>query len=116
MAELEKIKRVVAKRIPGAPHETLLVLDATTGQNAIQQALEFSKILDVTGLFLTKLDGTAKGGAVIGIRDQVAIPVKFIGVGEKPEDVEDFDAAAFVRGLVGREESLEPPAGRASER
>jgi fused signal recognition particle receptor len=99
MKELEKIKRVIQKRIPGAPHETILVLDATTGQNAINQALEFGRILDLSGLFLTKLDGTAKGGAVIGIRDQVRIPIKFIGVGEKPEDIEDFDADAFVEGL-----------------
>ncbi|MSR74754.1 MAG: signal recognition particle-docking protein FtsY [Planctomycetes bacterium] len=109
MAELEKIKRVVSKRIPGAPHETILVLDATTGQNAIQQALEFGRILDITGLFLTKLDGTAKGGAVIALRDQVRIPVKFIGVGEKPEDVEDFDAAAFVDGIFGEEAAAPAP-------
>lgn len=99
MSELEKIKRVIDKRIPGAPHETILVLDATTGQNAINQAAEFGKILDITGLFLTKLDGTAKGGAIIGIRDQVKIPIKFIGVGEKPENIEEFDAEAFVKGL-----------------
>jgi len=99
MNELEKMKRVISKRIPGAPHETLLVLDATTGQNAINQAVEFGKILDISGLFLTKLDGTAKGGAIIGIRDQVKIPIKFIGVGEKPEDVLEFDAEAFVKGL-----------------
>ncbi len=104
MKELEKIKRVIEKRIPGAPHEVILVLDATCGQNAITQAQEFGKILPVTGLFLTKLDGTAKGGAVIGIRDQVKVPVKFIGLGEKPEDIEDFDAEAFVEGLFGSEE------------
>ena len=107
MKELEKIKRVIKKRIPDAPHETLLVLDATTGQNAITQAQEFGKILEVTGIFLTKLDGTAKGGAVIGIRDQVGIPVKFIGVGEKMEDIEDFDPDAFVDAL------FEQPAGSA---
>lgn len=105
MKELDKIKRVIEKRIPSAPHETILVLDATTGQNAISQALEFGKILNVTGLFLTKLDGTAKGGAVIGIRDQVKIPIKFIGVGEKPEDIEDFDADAFVAGLFEIDEA-----------
>ena len=105
MKELEKIKRVIKKRIPDAPHETLLVLDATTGQNAISQAQEFGKILEITGIFLTKLDGTAKGGAVIGIRDQVGIPIKFIGVGEKMQDIEDFDPDAFVDAL------FEQPAG-----
>jgi fused signal recognition particle receptor len=105
MKELEKIKRVVKKRIPDAPHETLLVLDGTTGQNAITQALEFGKILEITGIFLTKLDGTAKGGAVIGIRDQVGIPIKFIGVGEQVQDIEDFDPDAFVDAL------FEQPAG-----
>jgi fused signal recognition particle receptor len=101
MKELEKIKRVIQKRIPEAPHETILILDSTNGQNAIQQALEFGRVVPITGLFLTKLDGTAKGGAVIGIRDQVKIPIKFIGVGEGFEDIEDFDAAAFVDGLFG---------------
>ncbi len=109
MAELDKIKRVVAKRIPGAPHETILVLDATTGQNAIQQAIEFGRILDITGLFLTKLDGTAKGGAVIGIRDQVRVPVKFIGVGETHEDIEDFDADAFVEAIFAEEGAAPAP-------
>lgn len=99
MKELEKIRRVIGKRIPGAPHEVLLVLDGTTGQNAIQQAEQFRKLIDVTGLFVTKLDGTAKGGAIIGIRDQVGIPIKFIGVGEKPSDIEAFDAEAFVDAL-----------------
>jgi fused signal recognition particle receptor len=106
MKELEKIKRVIKKRVPDAPHETLLVLDATTGQNAITQALEFGKILEITGIFLTKLDGTAKGGAVIGIRDQVGIPIKFIGVGEKMQDIEDFDPDAFVDALF--EQPSEP--------
>jgi fused signal recognition particle receptor len=99
MKELEKIVRVLRKRIPDAPHETLLVLDGTTGQNAVQQAQEFAKILPITGLVVTKLDGTAKGGALIGIRDQVRVPVKFVGVGEKAEDLIDFDAAAFVETL-----------------
>jgi len=105
MKELEKIKRVIAKKLPEAPHETLLILDATTGLNAVNQALEFGKILDITGLFLTKLDGTAKGGAVIGIRDQVRIPIKFIGVGEGIENIEPFDADAFVEGLFALEGS-----------
>jgi fused signal recognition particle receptor len=99
MAELEKIKRTIAKKIEGAPHEVILILDATNGQNAIAQAQEFKRSIDVTGLFLTKLDGTAKGGAVIGIRDQIDVPVKFIGVGEKPEDIEKFDADSFVDAL-----------------
>jgi len=105
MEELDKIKRVISKKIPDAPHETILVLDANTGQNAISQALEFGKVLNVTGLFLTKLDGTAKGGAIIGIRDQVAVPIRFIGVGEKQEDVEDFDAEAYVEGLFEIEDA-----------
>ena len=111
MQELEKIKRVIAKKIPGAPHETLLILDGTVGQNAIHQAREFGRVLDITGLFLTKLDGTAKGGAVIGIRHQVKVPVKFIGVGEKPEDIEAFDAEAFVNGLFAIEGEEQNPAG-----
>ena len=104
MQELDKIKRVITKKIPDAPHETILVLDANTGQNAINQAAEFSKVLDITGLFLTKLDGTAKGGAIIGIRDQVAIPILFIGVGEQQDHIEDFDAEAYVEGLFELED------------
>jgi len=99
MRELEKIRRVLAKRIPGAPHETLLVLDATTGQNAVQQARRFHDAAPVTGIFLAKLDGTARGGAVLSIRDELDLPVKFVGVGEKQTDIEPFDAAAFVEAL-----------------
>jgi fused signal recognition particle receptor len=99
MRELEKIRRVLGKRIPGAPHETLLVLDATTGQNAVQQARRFHEAAPVTGIFLAKLDGTARGGAVLSIRDELALPVKFVGVGEQPTDIEPFDAAAFVEAL-----------------
>jgi fused signal recognition particle receptor len=99
MEELSKIRRVVAKAVPGAPHEVLLVVDATTGQNAIRQAELFHKTAQVTGLFVSKLDGTAKGGSVIGIRDVVGVPVKFIGVGEQIEDIEPFDATAFAAGL-----------------
>ena len=99
MRELGKIRRVVEKKIPGAPHEVLLVLDATTGQNAISQAQTFSAAVGVTGLFLAKLDGTAKGGIVVAIRDQVNLPVKFIGIGEKPEDIEPFDPETFVEAL-----------------
>ncbi|MAG57579.1 MAG: signal recognition particle-docking protein FtsY [Planctomycetes bacterium] len=108
MQELDKIKRVITKKIPDAPHETILVLDANTGQNAINQALEFGKVLEITGLFLTKLDGTAKGGAIIGIRDQVRVPIRYIGVGETPQDIEDFDADAFVEGLFELEDATAP--------
>ncbi|MFI5401574.1 MAG: signal recognition particle-docking protein FtsY [Planctomycetota bacterium] len=96
MRELEKIRRVLGKRIPAAPHETLLVLDATTGQNAIQQARRFHEATPVTGIILAKLDGTARGGAVLSIKDELDLPVKFVGVGEKITDIEPFDAAAFV--------------------
>jgi len=96
MRQLSKIRDVAAKKIEGAPHEVLLVLDATSGQNALRQAEEFTRAVDVTGVFLSKLDGTARGGAVVAIREQTDIPVKFIGVGETVEDVEPFDPAAFV--------------------
>ncbi len=99
MRELVKIRDVVAKRIEGAPHEVLLVLDATTGQNAINQAKHFSRAIGVTGLILAKLDGTAKGGVVLAIRDQLKIPVKFIGLGETPQDIESFDPPRFVEAL-----------------
>jgi fused signal recognition particle receptor len=99
MRELTKIERVVEKKIPGAPHEVLLVLDSTIGQNAINQAKMFSEHVKVTGLFLAKLDGSAKGGIVIGIRDQLDVPVKFVGLGETLEDIEPFDPEAFVEAL-----------------
>jgi fused signal recognition particle receptor len=99
MRELTKIRDVVAKRIEGAPHEVLLVLDATTGQNAILQAKNFAQAIQVTGIILAKLDGSAKGGVVISIRDQLNIPVKFIGLGETPQDVETFDPQRFVDAL-----------------
>ncbi len=101
MRQLTKIRDVVAKRIPGAPHEVLLVLDATAGQNAIKQAQAFKEATDVTGIFLAKLDGTAKGGIVIAIRDALDVPVKLVGVGETPEDVEPFDPDAFVEAMFG---------------
>jgi fused signal recognition particle receptor len=104
MRELTKIRDVVAKRIPGAPHEVLLVLDATTGQNAIQQAKHFGAAIGVTGIFLAKLDGTAKGGVVISIHDQLNIPVKFVGLGETPEDIETFDPQRFVAALFGEKQ------------
>ena len=99
MRELGKIRRVVQKKIEGAPHEVLLVLDATTGQNAISQAQTFGEVIQVSGLFLAKLDGTAKGGIVVAIRDQVKLPVKFIGIGEQPEDIEPFEPESFVEAL-----------------
>ena len=99
MEELSKIRRVIQKVIPDAPHETLLVLDGTTGQNAIEQAKHFSAATDVSALAITKLDGTAKGGIVLAIANQFKIPVKFIGVGEKAEDLIVFDKHAFVEGL-----------------
>ncbi len=101
MEELGKIRRVIQRRIPSAPHEVILVLDATTGQNAIKQAQLFNEAIDVTGLFLAKLDGTAKGGIVVAIKNEIDIPVKFIGVGEQPEDIEPFDADKFVEAMIG---------------
>ncbi len=99
MDELGKIKRVMGKVVEGAPHEVLLVLDASTGQNALQQARAFSEVVDVTGLALTKLDGTAKGGIVIGISHEMSVPVKYIGVGEKIEDLQVFERGQFVTAL-----------------
>jgi fused signal recognition particle receptor len=103
MEELGKIKRVMGKVTDGAPHEILLVLDASTGQNAMQQAKAFTEVVDVTGLVLTKLDGTAKGGIVIGISNELSVPVKYIGVGEKIEDLQIFDRVDFVNALFGTE-------------
>ncbi|WPZ19486.1 signal recognition particle-docking protein FtsY [Geobacillus subterraneus] len=99
MKELEKVKRVISREIPGAPHEVLLVLDATTGQNAMSQAKLFKEATDVTGIVLTKLDGTAKGGIVLAIRNELAIPVKFVGLGEKMDDLQPFDPEKYVYGL-----------------
>lgn len=99
MNELSKVKRVIEREIPGAPHEVLLVLDATTGQNALTQAKTFSEATDVTGIVLTKLDGTAKGGIVLAIKNELQIPVKYVGLGEQINDLRKFDADAFVYGL-----------------
>lgn len=99
MKELEKVKRVIEREIPGAPHEVLLVLDATTGQNALIQAKTFKEATDVTGIVLSKLDGTAKGGIVLAIRNELKIPVKFVGLGEKMDDLQEFDAETYVYGL-----------------
>src|SRR5947207_4987629 len=101
MRELVKIRDVVAKRIEGAPHEALLVLDATTGQNGVNQATHFAKAVGITGIILAKLDGTAKGGVVMAIKEQLNIPVKFIGLGETPQDIETFDPQRFVDALFG---------------
>jgi fused signal recognition particle receptor len=99
MDELRKVKRVVDKALPGAPNDVLLVLDATNGQNAIAQARQFHEALGVTGIALTKLDGTAKGGVVIGISDELRIPVRYVGVGEKVADLRPFEPAEFVDAL-----------------
>ena len=99
MNELSKIRKVMQKVIPDAPHEVLLVLDASTGQNAIEQAKQFTEATQVNALALTKLDGTAKGGVIIGISDQFKIPVRYIGLGEKMEDLQIFNAKAFVDSL-----------------
>ena len=104
MNELTKIRNVMRKVVPDAPHEVLLVLDASTGQNAYQQAREFSRATDITSLAITKLDGTAKGGVVIGIVDQLKVPVKFIGVGEGVEDLKVFDRKEFVSSICSRED------------
>ena len=99
MRELSKIQKVVQRKIAGAPHEVLLVLDATIGQNAVNQARQFSQHVSVSGIFLAKLDGSAKGGIVIGIRDQLNVPVKFVGLGEKARDLEPFAPKAFIKAL-----------------
>lgn len=99
MLQLTKIRDVITKKIPGSPHEVLLVLDATTGQNAISQAQLFGEAINVTGIFLAKLDGTARGGIVIAIKEKLDIPVKFVGLGEKPEDIAEFNPADFVEAL-----------------
>ncbi|MCC7387641.1 MAG: signal recognition particle-docking protein FtsY [Phycisphaerales bacterium] len=103
MRQLEKLHKVVGKQIEGGPHEVLLVLDATAGQNALRQAEEFSRAAKVTGILLAKLDGTARGGIVVAIREQLGLPVKFVGVGETPDDIQPFDPGAFIDALFGAE-------------
>lgn len=105
MVEMKKIAKTAAKAMDGAPHEVLLVLDSTNGQNALAQAKEFKEALDLTGLVLTKLDGTAKGGMILGICDELKLPVRFVGLGERPDDLHDFVPSDFVEALLGREES-----------
>ena len=99
MEELQKVRRVIDKAEEGAPHETWLVLDATNGQNAIAQAQIFKQAMEVTGIVLTKLDGTAKGGVILGIADELAMPVRYIGIGERVEDLREFDPEEFVEAL-----------------
>lgn len=103
MRQLEKLHKVIGKQIEGGPHEVLLVLDATAGQNALRQAEEFSRAAKVTGIVLAKLDGTARGGIVVAIREQLGLPVKFVGVGETPEDIQPFDPDSFIDALFGVE-------------
>jgi fused signal recognition particle receptor len=99
MQELQKVHRVMDKKLPGAPHETLLVLDATTGMNALNQAREFHKAVNLTGLVITKLDGTSKGGVVVAIQKELGLPIKFIGLGEKADDLQEFDGKQFAEAL-----------------
>ncbi len=101
MKELQKVHRVMGKQLPDAPHEVLLVLDATTGMNALQQAREFHKAVTLTGLVITKLDGTSKGGMVVAIQKELGLPIKFIGVGEQPDDLQPFDPKQFAEALFG---------------
>jgi len=101
MEELRKVVRVIGRKAAGAPHETLLVLDGTVGQNAVQQGKLFSQAVAPTGLIVTKLDGTARGGAVVALRNELALPIRFLGIGETPDDLQVFDAATFAEELVG---------------
>ena len=103
MRQLVKIRDVIRRKIPGAPHEVLLVLDATSGQNGLVQARSFGDAVDVTGVFLSKLDGTARGGIVVAIRDELEVPVKLVGLGERPEDVEPFDPEAFIDAIFAED-------------
>jgi fused signal recognition particle receptor len=112
MEELRKLRRVIAREIPGAPHETLLVLDATTGQNAVAQARTFAEALDVTGLVLTKLDGTARGGVAIAVANETKLPLRYIGIGEGVDDLRPFDAPQFAAALLDSAETeSRDPAG-----
>ncbi len=105
MQELQKLHRVMGRQLPGAPHETLLVIDATTGMNALNQAREFNKAVPLTGLAVTKLDGTSKGGMVVAIQKELGLPIKFIGVGEEPDDLQPFDAQQFAKALFSEPEN-----------
>jgi fused signal recognition particle receptor len=105
MQELQKLHRVIGKQLPGAPHEVLLVLDATTGMNALNQAREFHKAVNLTGLVITKLDGTSKGGMVAAIGRELSVPVKFVGLGEQADDLQPFDPASFAAALFPESEA-----------
>jgi fused signal recognition particle receptor len=100
MSELQKVGRVIGKRLPGAPHETLLVLDGTIGQNAVAQARAFADAMPLTGVIITKLDGTARGGIVVAVHEAIDVPIKFVGVGEDVDDLLEFDAAEYARALL----------------
>lgn len=100
MAELAKMKRILSKEIPGAPHETFLVIDATTGQNGVEQAKAFKEVSDVSGIVITKMDGTSKGGIILSIRDELGVPVRFIGLGEKMDDLDEFDLDEYLHALL----------------
>ena len=104
MNELAKISRVISKEIPNAPHEAFLIIDATTGQNGVLQAKAFKEVSDVTGIIVTKMDGTSKGGIILSIRDELGIPVRFIGLGETLDDLEEFDLDKYLYGLCLGEE------------
>ena len=104
MAELAKIKRVMSKEIPDAPHDTFLIIDATTGQNGVVQAKAFAEVTNLTGVVVTKMDGTSKGGIILAIRDELAVPVRFIGLGEKMDDLAEFDLDNYLYGLCVSEE------------
>ena len=112
MQELQKVRRTVGKAAPGAPHETWLVIDSTSGQNAIAQAQIFTEAMAVSGIVLTKLDGTAKGGVILGIADQLKIPVRYVGVGETVDDLRRFDPEEFVEALFA---PLEGPLGKLAQ-
>ena len=101
MEELRKVARVIGRRVPGAPHETLLVLDGTVGQNALQQGRLFGEAVSPTGIIVTKLDGSARGGAVVALRRELGLPIRFVGLGESLDDLEPFDAERFAANLVG---------------
>src|SRR5690348_7845220 len=103
MQELQKVHRVMSKQLPGAPHETLLVLDATTGMNALNQAREFHKAVQLTGLVITKLDGTSKGGMIFAIQKELGLPIKFIGIGEQADDLQPYDPRQFAAALFPEE-------------
>ncbi len=103
MDEIKKVRKSIAKALDGAPHETLLVVDATTGNNALTQAAMFKEAIDLTGIILTKLDGTAKGGIVLAISDELKVPVRYIGLGERAEDLREFHVEDFVEALFGRD-------------